>query len=315
LIIALILGLLAAKMALNLIASKQVATKPEVKHPQVVVAKQNIEAGEPLTEDNVELGDLSSDTVPDTLFRNVSDLAGRVATVPLVQGQFISTTLLAPKGASAGLTSVIPPGFRAMTMEINEFSGVAGFVQAGCHVDVILSMRNEQTGASMARTIVQDVKVAAVGMRHNPGDPPNTDAGHSVTVLVTPQQAEVLELASSAGHPRLALRNNNDLFPVQSAGVSFADIRGNGANGKADVVEKINVESQQKAAAIAAAAPVTSPAAVTTPTTRPVWVEMWTVKVIRGANESDQQFPVRDGPSDAGSPYNIDNGVPSGSAK
>ncbi len=202
----------------------------------------------------LQLGDLSSDTVPDTLFRNITDVSGRVATVPLIQGQAISTTLLAAKGASAGLGAAIPPGFRAMTMEINEFSGVAGYIQPGSHVDVILSMRNEQTGASMARTIVQDVKIAAVGMRHNPGDPPDSGGGRSVTVLVTPQQAEVLELASSAGRPRLALRNNNDLFPVQSAGVSFADIRGTGANGKADVVEKINVESQQKAAALAAAA-------------------------------------------------------------
>ncbi|MGA2584535.1 MAG: Flp pilus assembly protein CpaB [Tepidisphaeraceae bacterium] len=283
LVIALVLGLFAAKMAWNLIANKN-AAKNEVKRPQVVVAKQDIEAGDTLSADNTETVEVSTDVLPDNVFRSVAEIDGRVATVPLIQGQTITQTLLAPKGAMPGLTAVIPPGFRAVTLEINEFSGIAGYITPGCHIDVVQTLRDERTGEFSARTIVQNVRVTAVGMKHNPGDPPDSST-RSVTLLVTPEQAEILDLAASNGRPRLTLRNMNDLSPVPSGGVSLADLNG-GENGRRDEVAKINAEAA-KASQVAVAQQVAQGQA---PATRPTFDNDWTVKVIRGDAESEVQF-------------------------
>jgi pilus assembly protein CpaB len=290
LVIALVLGLFAAKMAWNLIANKQ-AAKTEIKRPQVVVAKTDIEAGDTLTADNTETVEVSTDVLPDNVFRSVAEVDGRVATVPLIQGQTITQTLLAPKGAMPGLTAVIPPGFRAVTLEINEFSGVAGYITPGCHIDVVQTLRDPQTGEFSARTIVQNVRVTAIGMKHNPGDPPDA-GGHSATLLVTPEQAEILDLAASNGRPRLTLRNNNDLSPVSAGGVTLSDLSG-GENGRHDELAKINAEAAK--AAQVAVAQFQAQTQSQLPATRPTFDNDWTVKVIRGGTESEVQFNLHRG--------------------
>lgn len=80
------------------------------KRPQVVIAKRSVEAGEVLTEDDLALGEISSDAVPETVFKSPSELIGRVPVVPLIQGQAIVATLLAPKGMGPGLQATVPIG-------------------------------------------------------------------------------------------------------------------------------------------------------------------------------------------------------------
>ena len=212
LLIAIILGGVAAKMAFDFVQKKQSAALVQPKRAQMVVAKRNIEAGAVLADDDLAMGDVSSDSVPDTVFRGPEQLLGRVTVVPIIQGQAITTTLLAPRGMGPGLQAAIPIGMRAITIDINEVTGVAGYLVPGCHVDVLQTFRDEKTGMSMARTVVQNVKVTAIGMRHNPdqGDGGN----HSITLLVTPPQAELLELSSATGRPRFALRSGTDLSNV-----------------------------------------------------------------------------------------------------
>lgn len=78
---------------------------------------------------------------------------------------------------------------------------------------MIQTMRNDKTGESVARTIVQNVKVTAVGQRHQEGQDPGN---RSITVLVTPQQAELLQLACATGRPYMSLRSGNDLSLVET---------------------------------------------------------------------------------------------------
>src|SRR5579872_2748677 len=222
LIVALILGGIAAKMAFDFVQKRQSGLTATEKRPQMVVAKRSVEAGTALTEEDLALGDVSSDAVPETAFTSMDQLLGRVTVVPLLQGQAITATLLAPRGMGPGLQAAIPLGMRATTVEINEMTGVAGYLAPGCHVDVVQTMRDEKTGLPLARTLAQNVKITAVGMRHNPQD--GDGGGRSITVLVTPAQAELIELCSSVGKPRFVLRNGNDLASADSKGITLTEL-------------------------------------------------------------------------------------------
>jgi len=288
LIVALILGGIAAKMAFDFVQKRQNGTLTEVKRPQVVVAKHGIDAGAVLTEDDLALGEVSPDAVTDNVFTSTQQLLGRVTVVPVIQGQAIAATLLAPRGMGPGLQAAVPIGMRAATFEINEMTGVAGYIVPGCHVDVVQTLKDEKTGLPTARTLVQNVKVTAVGMRHNPQD--GDGGGRSVTLLVTPAQAELLELASAIGRPRFALRGGNDLSVVETKGITFAELIGHHTN-----------RSEEYAAAISPM-PTTQPATVLTSsnvTTRPSNLdredEQWTVEVIRGGAASEVKFALHRG--------------------
>jgi pilus assembly protein CpaB len=287
LIIALIMGGVALYLTTNFLNQKkasQVDNSP--KRPQVVVAKRSVEAGDVLTEEDLALGEISSDAVPDTVFKSPAELIGRVPVVPLIQGQAIVSTLLAPKGMGPGLQATVPIGMRAMTLEINEFTGLAGYLSPGCHVDMLQTMRSEKTGESVARTIVQNVKVTAVGFRHQEGQ----DAGgRSITVLVTPQQAELLQLACATGRPYMSLRSGNDLSLVQTHGITTSELIGI-QSGKRDYLNHVNQYADEEAPA---ASPTTQPAmnvAQVAPATRPTVEDQWTMKVVRGSTESDVKF-------------------------
>jgi len=290
LIVALILGGIAAKMAFDFVQKRQNGILTEAKRPQVVIAKHGIDAGAVLTEDDLALGEVSPDAVTDNVFTTTQQLLGRVAVVPVIQGQVIAATLLAPRGMGPGLQAAVPIGMRAATFEINEMTGVAGYLVPGCHVDVVQTLKDERTGLPTARTIVQNVKVTAVGMRHNPQD--GDGGGRSITLLVTPPQAELLELASSIGRPRFALRGGNDLSVVETKGITFAELIGHHTN-----------HSEEYASAIAPV-PTTQPAVVLTGsnsnvTTRPSNLDreddQWTIEVIRGGTASEVKFALHPG--------------------
>jgi pilus assembly protein CpaB len=283
LIVALILGGIAAKMVFNFVQKRQNGSQTELKQPQVVVAKHGVDAGAVLTEDDLTMGPVSPDAAMDNLFTTTQQLAGRVTVVPIVQGQVITATLLAPRGVGPGLQAVVPIGMRAVTFEINEMTGVAGYLIPGCHVDVVQTLKDEKTGLPVAHTLAQNVKVTAVGMRHNPQD--GDGGGRSVTLLVTPAQAELLELASSIGRPRFALRGGNDLSMVDTKGITFAELLGHHTG-----------HSEEYAAEISPM-PTTRPAIVLSGshgTTRPSGFDsesdQWTVEIIRGGSASEVRF-------------------------
>ncbi|UCF38712.1 MAG: Flp pilus assembly protein CpaB, partial [Acidobacteriota bacterium] len=119
---------------------------------------------------------------------------------------------LAPKGAGAGLTAVIPDGMRALSVKVNDVIGVAGFVVPGSRVDVILTGSADSNRSSdTSKIILENVEVLAAGQnieRDAQGKPQSVQV---VTLTVTPEQAQKLALASQDGKIQLALRNPLDL--------------------------------------------------------------------------------------------------------
>ena len=105
-------------------------------------------------------------------------------------------TLLAPREWAPAFRPRFRLACGPVTVEINEITGVAGYLAPGCHVDVIQTLRDDKTGFPTARTLAQNVKITAIGVRHNPQD--GDGGGRSITLLVTPPQAELMELVQLA---------------------------------------------------------------------------------------------------------------------
>jgi pilus assembly protein CpaB len=128
-------------------------------------------------------------------------------------------------------------GMRAISIEINEFSGVGNMLLPGCMVDVLATVPAEQGGEMLSRTVVQNVKIMAVGQRmvsqpKKEGDEPVVF--RSVTLQVTPAEAEAVELAASSGRPRLVLRSGTDTQLTATPGVTTSNLRGSSQARKLD---------------------------------------------------------------------------------
>lgn len=278
--LAVVLGLVAALVARDMLAQSHPAAAPTVKLSKVIVAKADIAPGQQLKADDLTEAQVGPDAIPSGSFNEVQSVVGRVADTQMVKGQPILEAQLAPQGAGAGLQALVPDGMRAITIEVNEFSGVAGLLTPGCHVDVLATIHSNSK--QLTRAIVQDVKVTAVGQhltaqdtqKQDPNQPPQMT--RSITVLVTLDQAEAIELATSTGRPRLVLRSARDQTIAKSAGVTLGELCGTSSD----------PEKLAKATPSTKPAPETGdPFADAPATTRPA-EQKYMVRVFRGGAES-----------------------------
>jgi pilus assembly protein CpaB len=188
---------------------------------QIVVAALPVQVGAKLTEADVRQAAWPKAVPIEGSFSLVSEVIGRGVLVPMVPNEPILATKLAPEGSGAGLMSTIPDGMRAVSVKVNDVIGVAGFVLPGSRVDLILSGSPTQGGgnAEMAKVILENIQVLAAGQNVATDDNGRPQSVPVVTLLVTPQQSEVLALATADGRIQLALRNPLDLEHTNPAAV------------------------------------------------------------------------------------------------
>ena len=227
--LAIVLGLIAAKVARDALVRGRDGDRSAARTVKVVVARGPVSPGQALTADALSLGPISAEAAPPGTFTDPASVVGRVAATMMVPGQPVMEALLAPTGSGAGLQALVPRGMRAITLEVNETTGVAGLIVPGCHVDVVCTLNSASREDTVATTIVQDVLVQAVGQRLSAGrNPDDKEAApiRSVTLIATPRDAEAIELATSTGRTRLVLRGANDRSLADTFGVTFLDLRG-----------------------------------------------------------------------------------------
>jgi pilus assembly protein CpaB len=176
----------------------------------VIVAADEIQVGARIEEHDIRIVRYPASTLPAGTFGARSKVLGRGVILPIAKGEFILPSKLAPENAGSGLPSLIPPGMRAVSVRVNEVVSVAGFVGPGTRVDILLTGTPAGSTEPQTTTVLQNVAVIAAGQRlerNAAGDAQNTPV---ITVLVSPDDAERLTLASSEGHIQLALRNPLD---------------------------------------------------------------------------------------------------------
>ena len=236
LVVAIVLGGIAAKVGRDMMSRKQPSKVETVNVTQIAVAKDNISPGTSLKLDALLANTVQETSVPPGAFRDRAALLNRVVTMPVLKGQPILENMLAPKGSSGGLTAVVPDGMRAVTLEVNEVSGVAGMLLPGCRIDIVTTLAGDG-GGMVARTIARNLQIVAVGRKFNEGskDQPREEGpepiARTVTLLVNPKEAELIDLAAHTGTPRLVLRGSRDSSAGSAgdseSGVTLAELRGN----------------------------------------------------------------------------------------
>jgi len=178
---------------------------------RIVAAAKDVPTGKRLDLSDVKLIAIDRKDLPKGAFQKTSDVVDRTVVVPIFASEAVLSSKLAGKGSGEGLTALIEPGTRAVSVQVNEISGVSGFIQPGTRVDVLFT-RTFSNGDAATTTILQNVKVIAYGRQLDPAakldarDPKPTVA----TLLVTQEQSEKLVLAEQRGRIQLVLRNALD---------------------------------------------------------------------------------------------------------
>jgi len=230
-------------------AKQEVVKARKIDKEVVVVAKQDLFMGIPITPDQVQTVEVLPGTVPkEAVFADLEEVVGKTPRERILGGEPIRTERLAQRDARFGLNAVIMPGRRAMTIETDSESNIAGFLLPGSFVDVIVTIRPDErlVGAKwLTETILQQIKVLAVGDSMEGGatnaqatsasnktakadgkagdKPPATKEQTkgmrrqkpTVTLEVTPEEAELLALASSQGDLHLILRGDVDTIQTE----------------------------------------------------------------------------------------------------
>lgn len=226
--LALVLAAVAAFGAHRWIKNQaEVAARNRVVLAPVVVASSDLPAGQRLEPSHLALQRWPIANIPAGHFARTADLKGRVLRTPLVPGEVLLPSKLAPKGLAGGLSAVVPEGFRAMTVRVDEVIGVGGFVQPGDRVDVLCTVASGPFRDDPAtRTVLQDVKVLTTGekVETTRGHKPKKQKVKVVTLQLLPHQGERLALAALEGKVLLALRNQGDRNTEKTKGVLLTSL-------------------------------------------------------------------------------------------
>ena len=224
---AVVFGLLAADSLSRYLSDAQASGR---NMNNVVVAKVDIPLGTKIAVEQLSTVQFPSDAVPEGAFTDAQKVAGRVAVVGVAARETVTDFKLAPEGSQGGLSAVIPAGYRAMTVKVDDVIGVAGFLQPGTMVDVLTVIDppgNNISSNPISKIVLQNVKVLASGQNlDKPKDEREADAVKAVTLQVTPDQAERLALASTEGKLRLMLRNMIDQDDEQTQGADKKSLLG-----------------------------------------------------------------------------------------
>jgi len=217
---ALVFGLVAAVTVSRYLASAQAYSKDL---NRVVVAKVAIPVGTKIIAEQVMAVQFSKESTPDGVFESVEKLVGRVAVVNIAPREPVTESRLAPIGTAGGLSAVIPEGYRAMTVKVDDVVGISGFIMPGTLVDAVVVITPSDTSNQdpISKIVLQSIKVLANGQNiDKPESEREPNSVKAVTLLVTPEQAEKLALAASEGKLQLVMRNSIDEGDEQTSGVN-----------------------------------------------------------------------------------------------
>ncbi len=284
---ALLFGLLAAISVTRYLSSAQAYSK---NLNRVAVAKVAIPLGTKIIAEQLMVVQFPPESTPDGAFDSVEKLAGRVAVMNIAPREPVTEARLAPEGTAGGLSAVIPEGYRAMTVKVDDVVGISGFVMPGTLVDVVVVIDPaEKAGMQdpISKIVLQNIKVLANGQNiDKPADQREANSVKAVTLLVTPEQAEKLALASSEGKLQLVMRNSIDQGDEQTSGINKRALLG---GERAQPVPEAGALKSEQAAPLPKARPVRTepkPAAAPAPAPPRASVEM-----IEGAKKRNVDFP------------------------
>ena len=269
----------------RVLISRPASAKPATAMAHVVLATKDLEVGTVLKEEDVKLSEWPG-ALPVGAATEPKLVLGRGVTTAIYAKEPIVETRLAAKGAGGGMAAMIPPGWRAVAVRVNEVVGVAGFVVPGMHVDVLISGNTPGGNGSqgtLTQTLLQNIEVLSAGQDFKKDAEGKPVMVQVVNMLVTPTQAEQLALAASQTSIQLVLRNPLDHDIAKTPGTALLRLFNNNGGGGAmpapssDSRPKQAPRRQQEFPRIAVApAPVKEPPFV--------------MEIISGKDKREQKF-------------------------
>jgi pilus assembly protein CpaB len=296
LLAAITFGLIAAVSVKQYLLSAQTAKS---NFNDVVVAKVDIPVGSRIIAEQLTVAQFPADVTPEGALSTIDEnVVGRVVISSISPRDPVTEVKLAPVGAAGGLSSMIPEGYRAMTVAVNDVVGVSGFIMPGTLVDIVVVITPPKGSGNeemISKIVLQNIKVLANGQNiDKPQNARETErAIKAVTLQVTPEQAEKLALASSEGKLQLVMRNSVDQADEQTAGANKRSL----LNGERAVIapEPGTTSAPKTAPSSAYRRPTPRPAVREASTaakvTAPPPPPRPTVEVIKGAKKETVDFP------------------------
>jgi len=265
---------------------------------KVVVAKVDIPIGTKIIAEQLSTVQFARGTTPEGVFDSPDKLVGRVAIANIAALEPFTNLKLAPEGSAGGLSAMIPEGYRAMTVKVDDVVGLSGFVMPGTLVDVVVVIDPEEKSgsqSSVSKIVLQNIKVLASGQNiDRPKNDRDAESVKTVTLQVTPEQAEKLALASTDGKVRLVMRNGVDQADQQTTGATKRSLL-TGEQALPVPDPGMNKSLQPQPVIVRRAArPVARPARVAmrvAPTAAPAPARTYNVELFEGAKKRTVDFP------------------------
>lgn len=226
------LVMLGAAVAAGLVAvvaaSQWISQQSKLGASKIVVLAVDAQLGSRISQEMLRLADWPAASIPPGAFHDPKELDGRVVKTTLQRGEPVLESKLAPIGTKGGLSAVVTEGKRAITVRVNDVIGVAGFALPGNYVDIMVSTQQDRgkgaTGDNtIAKIVLERILVLAVAQEAS-RDETKPKVVNAVTLEVTPEQAEKLDLARSVGTLSLVLRNQIDSESPRTAGARKEDL-------------------------------------------------------------------------------------------
>ncbi len=199
---------------------------PPVDMKDIVIAAKPLGLGVTVKAGDVKLGKIQTQTFPKGAFTKVEEVLDRPVISNILMDEAVLEGRLAGRDSGLGLAPIIPVGMRAVAVRVNDVAGVAGFVMPGMRVDVLVTGRPPAADGTVTNTCLQNIRVLSAGQTMQADVRGQAMPAPTVTLLATPEQAEILTLANQEGHIQLVLRNGGDQTIEKTPGRSVDELYG-----------------------------------------------------------------------------------------
>jgi pilus assembly protein CpaB len=224
--VSLLFALVISSVFYQMTARSKSTTKAEGDMKDIVLAARPLGLGITVKPADVKIGKVPAATFPKGAFSKPEEVVDRPVTSSILVDEPIFEGRLALRGSGSGLAPIIPVGMRAVSVRVNDVVGVAGFVLPGMRVDVLVTGRPPDATGTITATCLQNILVLSAGQTVQADARGQAIQAPTVTLLVSPEQAETLTLASSEGRIQLVLRNGSDQTIEKTPGRDTAQLYG-----------------------------------------------------------------------------------------
>ena len=192
----------------------------------IVIAARPLSVGVTVKPADIKLGKIPTAAFPKNAFGKAEEVIDRPVISNILMDEPVLDGRLAARGSGLGLAPIIPVGMRAVTVRVNDVSGISGFVLPGMRVDVLVTGRPPSMEGTMTATVLQNMLVLSAGTAIQGDSRGQAIQAATVTLLASPEQSETLTLANTEGRIQLVLRNGSDQTIEKTSGREISELYG-----------------------------------------------------------------------------------------